>query len=265
MNEPSIITSANNPIIKEIKGLKTKKGRAKAQAFLLEGSRLVLDAVHSDAQIKYLIVSDTYAEKGEYLSEKIHKIRTIQIPDRLFTNISEIESPQGIMAIAEIPQYDEHNMLEGASRIIALENLQDPGNIGTIIRTSDACGFDAVIVSRDSADIYNPKVIRSTMGAVFHLPVIEVHDFYGTLRIAKEKGLSIAAAHTRKSEPCWKVNLANNIVIVIGNEANRISDKLLGLADSTIMIPMNSRAESLNAAAAASILIYESMRQSCLK
>ena len=262
MNEPSIITSANNSIIKEVKSLKTKKGRVKAQAFLLEGSRLVLEAVHSGAKIKYLIVSDTYVEKGEALDEKMLIIKAIQISNKLFMQVSEIDSPQGIMAVAEIPQHNEHVLLSSASRVIALENIQDPGNLGTIIRTSDACGFDAVIVSKDSVDIYNPKVIRSTMGSVFHIPVLGVDDFYETLRIIKENGLLIVAAHTRNAEPCWKVNLSNNVAIIIGNEGNGISDTLLKLSDSTIMIPMDKRAESLNAAAAASILIYESMRQS---
>lgn len=264
MNMPIIITSANNSIIKEVKTLNTKKGRLKAQAFLLEGSRLVFDAFNSGAKIRYFIASDAYVEKTEHLDEKMLRIKTIQIPNKLFMQISETDSPQGIMAVAEFQNYDERSILSSAKRVMILENIQDPGNIGTIIRTSDACGFDAVLVSEDSVDIYNPKVIRSTMGSIFHLPVIATKDFYNALKILKENGLTLVAGHTRHSIPCWEADLSNNIAIIIGNEGNGVSDKLLNYADINIMIPMNKRAESLNAAAAASVLIYESMRQSRL-
>lgn len=261
MLELARITSATNPTIKEVKSLSSKKGRTKAKAFLLEGIRLVFDAVHNHAKIRYFLISDSFVQKEEYQFVQKNKTKVIQIPDKLFDQISETKSPQGIIAVADFFEYDEHYILNNSNNIIALENLQDPGNLGTIIRSADACGFDAVILSEDSVDIYNPKVIRSTMGSVFHLPVITVGNFFGALQMIKQRGNLLIAAHTKNARPCWEVDLSRKVTIIIGNEGNGLSKEALYIADETIMIPMNERAESLNASTAASILMYESMRQ----
>lgn len=261
MIKPFRITSASNQIIKEVRSLHDKKGRVNAKAFILEGTRLVKDAVEAGAKIRYLIISDSFFEKDGYLFEQMPNIKAVQIPDELFNRIGETQSPQGIMAVAEFPVYNQCDILKRVERVIALENLQDPGNLGTIIRTADACGFDAVILSKDSVDPYNPKVIRSTMGSFFHLPVLVVEDFYETLERLKDMGVLLAAAHTRMSLPCWDAKLSKSIAIIIGNEGKGLSEKALELSNISIMIPMAGRAESLNASAAASILMYEAMRQ----
>ncbi|NMA64848.1 MAG: RNA methyltransferase, partial [Clostridiaceae bacterium] len=152
-------------------------------------------------------------------------------------------------------------LLAELKRIIVLENVQDPGNAGTIIRTADAFGFDAVIFSKDSVDPYNSKVIRSTMGSLFHIPVIISKDIYSTLEKMKDYGLTIIAAHPREAELCYEADISQNIAIVIGNEGSGLSEKILNIADKKIMTPMKGSAESLNASVAASILLYESMRQ----
>ncbi|NLX63211.1 MAG: RNA methyltransferase [Clostridiaceae bacterium] len=261
MVESIRITSMSNQIIKEVKSLSHKKGRMKAQAILLEGWRLVKDALEWGAKIRYFIVSDSFSQKEELFPLKMSNIKIVQVPDELFSRISETESPQGILAVAEKPVYDKKEILRRIDRVIALENIQDPGNLGTIIRSADACGFDAVLISKDSVDPYNPKVIRSTMGSLFHIPVIVEENFSETLNELKENSFLLAAAHTRDSLPCWQADLSGKVAIIIGNEGNGLSDKVLELSDIAIMIPMPGKAESLNASAAASILIYECMRQ----
>ncbi len=264
MGEPIIITSASNQIIKEIRSLHDKKGRLTSQAFLLEGYRIVKDAVDSGASIKYFIASDSFYNKDESFFSYYQNIKTIRIPDSLFERIGETRTPQGLMAVVDIPEFDISSILKKSERVVALENLQDPGNLGTIIRTADACGFDAVLLSKDCANPYNSKVIRSTMGSLFHIPVIIAGDFYGALNELKLRGINLVAAHTRDALPCWQADLKGNIAVIIGNEGNGLSDKILEIANSTIMIPMIGKAESLNASAAASMLIYESFRQRML-
>jgi len=255
------ITSISNQIIKEVRSLSSKKGRTAAQAILLEGYRLVKDALNSGAIIRYFIISDNFFQKEELFLSQMSNIKAVQVPDALFSRISKTESPQGILAVAEMPVYNNKEIYERVKRIIALENIQDPGNLGTIIRSADACGFDAVLLSKDSADPYNPKVIRATMGSMFHIPVIIEEDFSQALFKLKSKNILLAAAHTRDALPCWQADMSEKVAIIIGNEGNGLSDNVLELADINVMIPMPGNAESFNASAAASILIYECMRQ----
>lgn len=255
------ITSISNQIIKEVRSLRNKKGRISAQSILLEGYRLVKEAVDSGAEIRYFIVSDSFLTKEEFFLPQVSNIRVVQVPDELFGRISETQTPQGIIAVAKVPIYNQKDIIKNASQVIVLENLQDPGNLGTIIRSADACGFDAVLLSKESADPYNPKVIRSTMGSIFHIPVIIVEDIYQVLDDLKARKVFLAAAHTRDALPCWNADMSGNVAIIIGNEGNGLSDMIIEKADRTIMIPMTGRAESLNASAAASMLIYECMRQ----
>ncbi|MGI6085303.1 MAG: TrmH family RNA methyltransferase [Acetivibrionales bacterium] len=254
------ITSMSNPIIKEVKSLRSKKGRKVAQAILLEGFRLVKDVLDSGAEIRYFIVSDSFCSKEELFLSQVSNIKSVQVSDELFDRVNDTQSPQGIMAVAKLPMYDEREIIKSARWVIALENLQDPGNLGTIIRSADACGFDAVIMSKDSVDPYNPKVIRSTMGSLFHIPVITV-DIYKALEELKSRNILLAAAHTRDALPCWQTDMSGEVAIIIGNEGNGLSDRIIDIADKTIMIPMIGKAESLNASVAASMLIYECMRQ----
>lgn len=255
------ITSMSNQIIKEVRSLSNKKGRRTAQAILLEGFRLVKDALDSGAGVRYLIISDSFSQKEELFLSQRTNIKLLQVPDELFSRISEINSPQGILAVAEKPVYDKKEIISRVKRVIALEDIQDPGNLGTIIRSADACGFDAVLLSKDSVDPYNPKVIRSTMGSLFHIPVIIEENFYQALYELKSKNMLLAAADIKNALPCWQADMSENVAIIIGNEGKGLSEKIIELVDITIMIPMPGKAESLNASAAASILIYECMRQ----
>jgi len=261
LSEPVIITSPSNRIIKEVRSLHDKKGRQSLKALLLEGSRLVSDAVESGARIRYFVASDSFYKKNRSFFSGWPEKKVICVPESLFERIGETRTPQGVMVVADIPEYDPNSVLKKVRLIIALENLQDPGNIGTIIRSADACGFEAVLLSKDCADPYNSKTIRSTMGSLFHIPVIVAEEFYRILEELKANNILLAAAHTRDALPCWKADLKGNVAVIIGNEGNGITEKIMEISDLTVMIPMEGGAESLNASAAASILMYECMRQ----
>lgn len=255
------ITSASNPIIKEIRALMDKKGRQESGLFLIEGYRLVKDALDSGGSIKYLIASDGFINKSGNILSNFSYIKLINLTDGLFERLSDTQSPQGLMAVAEIPLYDVESILQTLKKVIVLENIQDPGNLGTIIRTADACGFNAIILSKNCVDPYNSKVVRSTMGSLFHFPVLSVEDIHHTVKKLKNNGLKIAAAHIRDAIPAWEADLSDSVAIVIGNEGNGLTDEMLQSSDFAVIIPMLGKAESLNASAAASILLYESMRQ----
>ena len=255
------VTSPSNPLFKTLRGLHDKKGRTKERAFILEGMRLVKDAVDSGAVIRLFVASESFARGNRDFLSMCDDRKLVLMPDALFRKTGDTDPPQGIIAVAEIPQRNERDILSRVRRIIALENLQDPGNAGTIIRSADACGFDAVFFSKDSVDPYNPKAVRATMGSLFHLPVIICEDLFKTMEILKSRGVGIVSAEPRDAVPCWEAELSDHIAFVIGNEGNGISEHMLKLSDKKVMIPMSGRAESFNAAAAASILLYESMRQ----
>lgn len=254
------ITSSSNRIIKEIRELSDRKGRTRAGAFKVEGGKLAIEAAENGAAFRYIVLAESYISRYENSPLPGRPWPVYLLPDELFARISDTETPQGILAVAELPGIPDIASLR-LSRCVILENLQDPGNVGTIIRTADACGFDGVLLSSGCADPYSPKVLRAAMGSVFHMPVIPCADIYGTVRKLKDQGIRIASAHPRDSGIIWESDIADRIALVIGNEGNGLSDIMLDLCDIRVMIPMPGKAESLNAAAAASMLIYESMRQ----
>ena len=254
------ITSASNQIIKEIRDLLDKKGRTKAGACILEGIKMVEEALNNKVTIRYLVVSDRYKVQFETVSDRIGQTDVYIIPDDLFKRIATTESPQGILALINLPVPDEE-LIQPFSKCVILENIQDPGNVGTIIRTADACGFDGVLLSKGCADPFNPKVLRSTMGSIFHIPVITCEDIFYEIEKLKSHHIPIVAAHPRNAATLWESPLKGRIAIVIGNEGKGLSERMLELTDIRVMIPMPGKAESFNAAAAASILLYESMRQ----
>ena len=255
------ITSASNTVMKEVRNLAEKKGRVKSGAFVVEGVKLVTEALSYRISIRFIIVSDSFIPRFETMLPELSGVRVYQVPDFLFSKISTTESPQGILAVADFPVGERDSLLKQFTRCVILENVQDPGNVGTIIRTADACGFDGILLSSGCADPYNPKVLRSAMGSAFHLPVITCEDIYDTIKSMKASGMRIVAAHPRDAAILWDSPLADNIAVVIGNEGSGLSELMLDLTDVCVMIPMPGKAESFNAAAAASILMYESMRQ----
>lgn len=252
-----IITSRENKIFKLVKALKTKHGREENKKFVIEGLRSVLDAAKKNAPIEYIIVKD-----GVNISEGLN-YPTYTFAPKLFSELSDTQTPQGIMAVCAFMEKSFEDIGAGEkSCVILCEALQDPGNIGTVIRTAHAAYCDGVILTKGCCELYNPKVVRATMSGMFSLPVICGVETDDALSYFKGQGYKCSAGALRSdSVGLYEASLSGKQLIIIGNEANGVKEDTLKKCDNIIKIPMNEDAESLNAAIAASVIVYEYYRQ----
>ncbi|MGI6776988.1 MAG: TrmH family RNA methyltransferase [Acetivibrionales bacterium] len=262
-----IITSSQNPLVKEAKSLKLRKHRDSKGLFFIEGLRFVEEAVKRGGDIERVFVSKHFYEMGSPNSEKLlREIKSrandvVFLTDKLFKEISDTSSPQGIAAVLRMKAARLDELIGKDNLFILLDSVQDPGNMGTIIRTADAAAFNGVIISKGCVDIYNPKVLRSTMGSVFHIPIVFSSDLSETISFLKSNGIKIYAAHLMGEKNYFDIRMANNTAIIIGNEANGVRDDIASYADGLVKIPMPGNSESLNASIAAGILMFECVRQ----
>ena len=184
------------------------------------------------------------------------------VSDSVFQHMSDTKTPQGILCIVKQNTYNIEELLKIENpHFMVLDNLQDPGNLGTIVRTAEGAGVNAVFLSKESVDIYNPKTIRSTMGSIYRVPVVYVEDLISLLEVFKEKGIKSYAAHLEGKNSYDKEDYEGGTAILIGNEGNGLRDEVSNAADIWVQIPMQGQVESLNAAIAASILMFEVARQ----
>ncbi len=256
-----MITSNANSKIKRVELLIARHKQRKIEAcFVIEGKKIVEEAPKE--LLELILVSETFSQTNKEFLEGFPKTITEIVTDKLFKQITDLVTEQGILAVVrkkEEPFVIKKNMKKGF--FIALENIQDPGNMGTILRTADAAGVNGVLISAGSVDIYNPKVVRATMGSVFRVPVwtdLDLTEALGTLKKANTK---IFAAHLKAKSSYDKQDYLSNTCFLIGNEGNGLTDELCETADEYIKIPIPGKAESLNAGIAAGILMYEVIRQ----
>lgn len=252
-----MIESKDNKIIKTIKSLYTKKGRDKENQFIIEGSKFI---DNSYKYIDFFLISETFSQKNDIDSlTNFAKVHIAQ--DSLFKYISDTISPQGVLAVCNKINSDISKInLENAFILIG-ENIQDPGNLGTLIRTADSAGVDFVLLSKNSTDLYNPKVVRSTAGSIFNVPIIENCDLIDSINYLKENGVKIIAAHLKGEEYFYNIDFTKKIALLVGNEGNGLSDEITNYSDYLVKIPMLGKSESLNASVASGILLYEVVRQ----
>ena len=253
-----VITSTANPLIKELTLLQTKKSaRKKAQTFVLEGLRGV-NEIPDSGMLKQVIIS----EHVNLADLKLEFDEVIVVPEDIYKHISDTKTPQGVMATVKMCHYELEALTPKADGFyLVLENIQDPGNLGTIIRTAYGLGVDAVFLTKGCVDIYNPKTIRSTMGALLQVPIVmdlEIEDIVGWLQ---DSQITLFATDLAESIPLADCDFTGATAIAIGNEANGISEVLRSLAPQKMRIPMPGGLESLNASIAAAICMYEVMRQ----
>lgn len=261
-----VISSKENELIKHIKKLKDKKERDLSNEYLIEGVKLIREAIQEKAKIKQIIVCDECEKLGtipQELTYEIAKYDCIYVTKKIYSYITEVKTPQGILAIIE-KQSNENDIDYNQDIIIALDGIQDPGNLGTILRTVDSVGLTQILVSKDTADCYNPKVVRSTMGAIFRVKVIECENLEDTLKEIKKHKFSILTSSLQTKNSIYDIKYKKD-VIVIGNEANGVSENIQKLADKKLKIPMFGKTESLNASVATGIILYEYVRQKILK
>ena len=261
-----IISSKENQFIKHIKKLKDKKYRDINNEYLIEGIKLIKEAIQEKAKIKQIVICDE-CEKIEAIPKdlmyEIAKHECIYVTKKLFETLTNVVEPQGILAIiGKSDPKQEINYNEDI--IVALDDIQDPGNLGTILRTVDSIGLTQIIISKGTADVFNPKVIRSSMGAIFRVKVIESEDLKQTLLEIKKHKFELLVTSLQTKKSVYDIKYKKKI-IVIGNEANGVSREIQELSDYKIKIPMLGKTESLNASVATGIILYEYVRQKLLK
>lgn len=257
-----IITSKDNPVIKLYQKLaSSKKERLNYKMFVLEGLRIVMDALSENSGIKHLIVTKQALEKYDYeLSQAdLKDTRMIVISNELGNKISQTEKTQGVFAVCPIPEKTEITLKENGKYVV-LCNLQDPGNAGMIIRTADALGIDGIIMS-NCCDLYSPKVIRSTMGSVFRMKIWNESDESVIFSALSEKNIkSYAAVLDNDAVNINEIAFSGGSAVFIGNEGNGLSDEIAERCTQKVIIPMNGNINSLNAAMASGILMWELKR-----
>lgn len=260
-----MITSIHNKCIKEAVALRAKKKeRDRRGLFVVEGGKMFGEAPAERISQVYLAQNaekEMYAQYGDKLSG----LPCETVADEVFARMSDTVTPQGILCLVRQQQYNIEEMLRDNDKkqvlFIMLEDIQDPGNLGTIFRTAEAAGADGVIMSSRTADIYNPKTIRSTMGAVYRVPFFYTEDLSSIIKMLREQGTAVYAAHLRATAFYDAFDYRQSTAFLIGNEANGLREETAGCADTLLGIPMEGKAESLNAAVASSILLYEAYRQ----
>lgn len=251
-------------MIKEIKKLKEKRYRDEKGQFIVEGFRFCSEALMSHFEIPFLFISEGSLDrwKSFNLENKLqNNTKVYQVKDSVLKSICSTDTPQGVAAVASKVNTDVQ-YVDGF--YILADRIQDPGNMGTIIRTAHAAGASGVITTEGTVDIYNEKTMRSTMGSIFHVPVIEDSD----LKIIKElknMGFMLVVSTLDTDKNFFDVSLKDNVIIAVGNEGNGISDRVQSIADIKVKIPMPGGAESLNVGVAASVMVFERVRQNIIK
>jgi TrmH family RNA methyltransferase len=257
------ISSSQNEIYKGFKSLLSKKHRTQQGAFLIEGVRLVRHVMERGWPLRDLILDQREADRSELSQLAQHAenkgINVTILEGELFETLSETVHSQGCLGVAAMPELAPRP-LEG-SLFLALDQIRDPGNLGTILRTSDAAGVDGVLLSKGCVEPFNEKVVRSTMGSLFDVPLVQCMDFAQTLTAFKAQGFEIAAAVLEDSEDYTLYDWRKPTVLVVGNEAEGISEEIQALATHRLRIPIRGGAESLNAAIAAGVILFEATRQ----
>ncbi|MBH0230100.1 TrmH family RNA methyltransferase [Halobacillus yeomjeoni] len=241
-----MLTSVQNYKVKEWKKLHKRKYRNRENRFLVEGYHLVEEALKSDWNVVEMILREDISY------EVPDGVEPFKVSSKVFDTIAETETPQGIAAVVEQKQWD----FKPASLTLVVDAVQDPGNLGTMIRTADAAGFDQIIFGSGTVDPYNDKVLRSTQGSVFHIPFHQ-GDLKDFLPVLKENGVQIwASTLNEKAAPYNQLSAPKQAALIVGNEGQGVNEEWIGMADEQVYIPIYGQAESLNVSIAAAVMMY---------
>ncbi|MFK2824581.1 RNA methyltransferase [Bacillus sp. B190/17] len=243
------IQSVKNPQVKQWKKLLTKKEREKTGQYMLEGFHLVETALHYKDEIVELIISEE-AELPPHWN--VDDIEMTMVTPEIARALSDTEAGQGVFAICRKQEFSE--VLEGRTYLL-IDAVQDPGNIGTMIRTADAAGLDGVILGSGCADLYNSKVLRSAQGSHFHLPIVQ-RPLLEVIHQLKEQGIPVFGTSLQEASDYREAEVMDAFALLVGNEGSGVDEDLLSVTDSNVFIPIYGRSESLNVAVAAGVLLY---------
>ncbi|MFB1080471.1 TrmH family RNA methyltransferase [Jeotgalibacillus sp. JSM ZJ347] len=242
-----MIQSLQNTKVKEWKKLTTKKGRDKSGLFLAEGWHLTEEAIKAGAAIEVIV------KEGIELPDYMASVEVHFVTEEISSALAETEHTQGVFAVCRQPEADFEKL--NASKILMLDAIQDPGNIGTMIRTADAVGIDAVVLGKGTADPYNAKILRSAQGSHFHLPILK-QDLFSVADHCKKNGIPVYGTSLQGAVTYREASAGDKFALIMGNEGAGVNDELLNLTDQNLYIPIYGKSESLNVAIAAGILLY---------
>lgn len=256
-----MITSKDNEKIKYTKSLLKSKNRMKESKFIIEGYRILTLALECNADIDYVFINEDFEMKNEHLKLlrmlENNEVKVYKTTNKNFKELVDTENTQGIIGVINFKEKNIEQSINSSQKfVLVLDRIQDPGNMGTIIRTADAAGVDAIIVLKGCVDIYNQKVIRSTMGSIFDMNIIQCTQ-EEAIENLKANSFSIVSSYLDTDNFYNTVDYNNKVALVIGNEANGINDELISKSDILVKIPIYGKAESLNAAISSAILMYE--------
>lgn len=257
-----MITSLQNPLVKQMRKLHSSKGRREQNLFLLEGTHLLETACENDCSLATVCYTQQWQERNSQLLEMAYKQakRTEIVSEEVLGAIATTVHPDGVVATA-VRSIDKPIKLTHLHLGLVLERLQDPGNLGTIIRTAVAAGVDGLWLSDDSVDLDNPKVLRSSAGAWFRLPIAVSSNLTKVVREYRSQGVQIIATLPKADKLYWDIDFTRPTLILLGNEGAGLTEELISLSNLQVKIPLNAGVESLNVAIASALLLYEAQRQ----
>ena len=254
-----MITSASNPAVKDVALWQTKaKARRESGFFVVEGLRLVREAAPEDVVRAYATEEFAASEEGKALCARL---AAEPVSESVMARMSDTKTPQGILAVVRQKKWRLEDLTAAPAPLLVLEHVQDPGNVGTLFRTAEAAGAAGILMDAETADPWQPKVVRGTMGAIFRLPFAVSEDLPEALLELKARGMTLYAAHLEGSREYDTVSYPPRAAFLLGNEGSGLSERITALADERIRIPMAGRTESLNVSTAGAVLLYEHFRQ----
>ena len=256
------IESEDNNKLKLVRKLQIRKHRDAEAKFIIEGINLVEEAISKNADIDYIIISDDFDYDPTRL--KLSDLSEVyEVRREIFERLADAENGSGVLAVVSKPKFSDEDLdrLANDANVLVLDRVQDPGNIGTMIRTAVAAGYSMVVCNKGTVDVWSPKVLRATAGMIFDIPVIYLEGTDELVRLLRRLDKRICVTVLEDAYAYYERDLSKGIALVIGNEGNGISDELIEMADERLTIPMKGNIESLNAAVSAAILMYEAIRR----
>ncbi|MFD2615149.1 TrmH family RNA methyltransferase [Paenibacillus gansuensis] len=255
------ITSVHNPRVKQWAQLLDRKGRMAQGKFLIEGTHLVLEALKSQEELECVVFSLDKGIPGELTEYAGQRTEWLGASDAVIAKCTDAKTPQPVFAVVRKPAADDAAWLQDPQAlVVVVDGVQDPGNLGTIIRSADAVGASGVVLGKGTVDLFNPKTVRSTMGSLFHLPIVEA-DLTELLPKAEDAGAKVIGTSLQADKNCYEHNFTTASWIVLGNESAGVSPETEAFVTDRLIIPMRGQSESLNVAMAATVLLYEALRQ----
>ena len=247
------LTSLKNPRVALWRSLKDRKARKETGLFLVEGRKMVAEALASRFDVETVLCD---AAQTEAFAPLLNQCETVLLPEHVLAAVCDTKTPQGIAAVVRM-----HTETRQGPRLVALDGVQDPGNVGTILRTADAAGFDGLLLSEQCADIFSPKVLRATMGSIFRMGVTVTPDLPDLLKHLREQGYSVISSQLDGTPFYQREGVAAQFVLVIGNEGNGLLPGTVAAADKAVRIPMAAGVDSLNVAAASAVAFWQLGKQ----